>query len=50
MKKMKQDLRGQPYRDKESVRKALAQHFDYVDVTGMGFMTAFLTGLRPIQP
>jgi len=50
MKKMKQDLRGQPYRDKESVRKALAQHFDYVDVTGMGFMTAFLTGLRPIEP
>jgi hypothetical protein len=47
MKKMKHDLRGQPYRDKESIRRALETHFDFVDVTGMGFMTAFVTSLNP---
>ena len=47
MKKMKYTLTGRPYLDKESIRKALSETFDYVDVTNMGFLTAFVFGLKP---
>ena len=49
MKRAKYTLSGRPYLDKETVRKALAKTFDYVDVANMSFMTAFVAGLKPIQ-
>ena len=49
MKKAKYTLSGRPYLDRETVRKALAKTFDYVDVANIAFMTAFVAGLKPIK-
>ncbi len=49
MKKTKFTLSGRPYIDKETIRKTLSEHFDYVDIANMGFLTTFVAGLRPIQ-
>lgn len=49
MKKAKYTLSGRPYLDRETVRKAFARTFDYVDVANIAFMTAFVAGLKPIK-
>ena len=49
MKKAKYTMSGRPYFDRETVRKALAKTFDYVDVANIAFMTAFVAGLKPIR-
>jgi len=49
MKKAKYTLSGRPYLDKETLRRALAKNFDYVDIANMSFMTAFVAGLKPIE-
>ena len=49
MKKTKFTLSGRPYLDKETIKKTLTEHFDYVDMANMGFLTAFVAGLKPIQ-
>jgi hypothetical protein len=49
MMKMKFDLTGKPYLDRETLRKAMGETFDYVDVASMGHMTAFVSGLKPVK-
>jgi len=49
MKKLKYEWTGKSYPDKESIRKVLNETFDYVDVASMGFLTAFMSGLKPIK-
>lgn len=47
MMKTRFDLNGRTYLDRETLRKALGEIFDYVDVTGVAHMTSFVAGLRP---
>ena len=49
MKKMKYSLTGRPYLDKETIKKALGENFDYVDIASIGFLTAFISGFRSIS-
>ncbi len=49
MKMMKCSWSGEPYLDKEMIRRALAESFDYVDIGSMAFLTAFVAGLKPIR-
>ena len=49
MKKTKYEMTGRAYLDKETVKRQLAETFDYVDMTNFAFMTAFVAGLKPIQ-
>ena len=49
MKKMKRSLTGEDYLDKETIKKALRETFDYVDIANMSFLTAFISGLKPIR-
>ena len=49
MKRSKYVLSGRPYHDKEAIKNALAMNFDSVDIASMGFLTAFIGGLRPIR-
>jgi len=49
MKKAKYTLSGRSYLDRETVRKAFARTFDYVDAANIAFMTAFVAGLKPIK-
>ena len=49
MKRRKYVLSGRPYHDKEAIKNALAMNFDSVDIAGMGFLTAFIAGLRPTR-
>ncbi len=49
MMKKKLTLNGRPYLDLETLRKALRESFDYVDVASMGHMTAFVSGIKPIR-
>ena len=49
MKKMKYTWSGRAYPDRESIKKALAETFDYVDIANMGFVTGFIGGLKPIR-
>ena len=49
MKKMKYTWSGRAYPDRESIKKALAETFDYVDIASMGFVTGFISGLKPIR-
>src|SRR5712691_1136560 len=49
MKRLKYEWAGKPYPDRESIRKVLNDTFDYVDVASMGFLTAFMSGLKPIK-
>ncbi len=47
MKRMKYSSAGKPYLDKEAIKDALGKVFDYVDVASMGYMTGFVSGLKP---
>ncbi len=49
MKRVKFSSTGKPYLDKETLKKALGETFDYVDVASMGYMTGFISGLKPIR-
>ncbi len=47
MKRTKYTWTGKPYLEKEKIEQILNETFDYVDVAGLGFMTAFISGLKP---
>ena len=47
IKRTKCNLAGKPYLEKEAIKKALAERFDYVDVACVAFMTGFICGLQP---
>jgi DNA-binding PadR family transcriptional regulator len=49
MKKMKCLWGGNPYLDKETIKRSLAETFDYVDIGSMAFLTSFIAGLKPIR-
>lgn len=49
MKKTKYNWSHRPYLDRESIRRTLDETFDYVDVASMSFLTAFVSGLKPIR-
>jgi len=49
MKRTKYDWTGKAYRDREVIRKAFEQNFDYVDVANMALLTGFMAGLKPVR-
>ncbi len=50
MKKTKYALTAKPYVDKESIKTAFSDTFDYCDIANMSLITVFLAGLKPITP
>ncbi len=48
MKKMKYGWSGKPYLGKDTIKKGLEETFDYVFIGGVGFVTGFISGLKPI--
>ena len=48
MKKTKYALMARPYVDKESIKTAFSDTFDYCDIANMSLITVFLAGLKPI--
>jgi len=49
MKQMRCKWTGRPYLSKEAIRAAFAGTFDYVDIGNLGFLTGFISGLKPIR-
>jgi len=49
MKQMRCKWTGRPYLSKEAIRDAFAGTFDYVDIGNLGFLTGFISGLKPIR-
>ena len=49
MKQMRCKWTGRPYLSKDAIRDAFAGTFDYVDIGNLGFLTGFISGLKPIR-
>ncbi len=49
MKRVKFSSSGKPYLDRETLKKALGETFDYVDVASMAYVTGFVAGRKPIR-